>query len=118
MMEETEQQTPAPGALEDRADIDQIEGRRFRGKLLELGVGNTAEKGMRSENGFQPREALRPLAEMGERGLARGVFDPGELAPPGVDRDEGIQAGFLGLAQGGRYLRIERLMDRVPHMTD
>src|SRR6059036_2348099 len=118
MMEETEQQTPAPGAMEDRPDIDQIKGRRFRGKLLELGVGNSAKKGLRGENGFQPPEALRPLPEVFERGLARGIFDPGELASSGVDGDEGIQAGLLGFAQGGRHLDIERLMDRVPHMTD
>ena len=33
-----------------------------------------------------------------ERGLARGIFDPGELASSGVDGDEGIQAGLFGLA--------------------
>jgi len=101
MMEETEQQTPAPGALDDRADIDQIEGCRFRGKLLKLGVGNPAEKGSRGENGFQPCETLRPLPEVFERGLTRGIFNPGELASSGVDGDEGIQARLLGLAQGG-----------------
>jgi hypothetical protein len=118
MMEETEQETPAVRAMQDRADITQVEGRSLCSKLCNLGVGNAAEKGRRGANRFQPCEALRLLPEVFERGLARGIFDPGELAPPGVDRDEAIQAGLLGLAQGGRHLSIERLMDLVTHMTD
>jgi hypothetical protein len=55
---------------------------------------------------------------MFERGPARRVFDPGELAPPGVDGDEGVQASLLGLAQRGRHLSIERLMDLITPMTD
>ncbi len=118
VMEETEQETPAPGSMQNRTDIAQVEGRGLGGKLLNLGVGNAAEKGLRGDDRFQPREALRPLPEMFERRAARGVFDPRELAPTGIDGEEGIQTGLLGRAQGGRHPRIERLMDRITHMTD
>src|SRR2546429_6545861 len=117
-MEETEEQAIASWPIRDIADITHVEGGGLRGKLLNLGVGNTAQKGLRGDNRFQPGEALRPLPEVFERGPARRVFDPCELAPPGVDGDEGIQAGLLGRAQGGRHLCIERLMDLVTHMTD
>ena len=39
VMEETEQETPAPGAMQDRADIAQVEGRGLGGKLLEFWCG-------------------------------------------------------------------------------
>ena len=55
---------------------------------------------------------------MFERRAARGVFDPRELTPTGMDGDERIQTGLLSLTQGGGYLGLERLMDLVPHMTD
>jgi hypothetical protein len=34
-----------------------------------------------------------------------------------MDGHEGIEAGLLGLAQGSRHPRIERLMDLGTHMT-
>src|SRR5262245_42405002 len=117
-MEETEQQTPAPGAIQHRAHIAHVEGRGLCSKLLNFGMGNAPQKRLRGENRFEPGEALRPLPKVFERGPAWRVFDARELTPPGVDREEGIQAGLLGLAQGGGHLGIERLMDRVPHMTD
>jgi len=46
------------------ADVAHVEGGGLRGKLLNLGVGNAAQKGLRGDDCFQPGEALRPLPEV------------------------------------------------------
>ena len=79
-------------------------------------MGNIAQKRLRGDDRFQPREAFRPLPEVFERGPARRIFEACELAP--LQRmAAGIEAGLLGLAQGSRHPRIERLMDLGTHMT-
>src|SRR5262249_39210995 len=93
-MEETEQQTPAPWGIQNRTHIAHVEGRGLRSKLLHLRVGNAPQKGLRGENRFEPGETLRPLSEVFQRGLARGIFDPCELAPPGMDGEEASRRVF------------------------
>src|SRR5262249_61352053 len=110
VMEETEEQTPTPWPIQDIADITHVKGRGLRSKLLNLGVGNIAQKRLRGDDCLQPREAFRPLPEVCERRPARRIFEACELAPPGMDGHEGIEAGPLRLAPHRPAPRTQRPM--------
>ena len=55
VMEETEEQAIAPGLMMDIADVAHVEGGGLRGKLLNLGVGNVAQKGLRGRGSLPAR---------------------------------------------------------------
>ncbi len=85
LVQETDQQTVASGLVLDVAHIPDVEGGSFCGKLLHLGMGNVGEEGPGRQEGFEPRETRRPLAQVFERGLARRGLDAIKVRAPVTD---------------------------------
>src|SRR5215813_2833049 len=114
LVEETEEQAVAPRLVSNVAHATNVQGGSFRGKLLDLRVGNLGETGTGRYNGFKPPEACGPLPQVLQRGLTRRLLDPRKIGATVTDVQEGIKAFPLSSPKRRGDAGIEILMGLVP----